>query len=257
MSIEQSFDSINTNEIFSSLDGELLEIQISRGDKLNALTDEMYGSLISQLKFAENSDQIKVVFLRSDNKHFSAGNDLADFLETEFNESSNVVTFLKTIATLTKPIVCAVGGAVVGIGTTMLLHCDLVFASEDSKFSVPFIKLSLTPEGGSSKLIAQRCGVAKANDWLLTGRTFLAKEAFDSGLINDVFEDTETTWNNARKTAQNLAKSSLNVLTQTKSLLKGDQVDSVLDLMTKEAVIFAECLKSDDSKVAFKAFLNR
>lgn len=257
MSVEQSFDSINTNEIFSNLDGDVLEIQISRGDKLNALTNEMYGSLVSQLKLAENNEQIKVIFLRSDNKHFSAGNDLADFLETEFNESSNVVTFLKTIATLTKPIVCAVGGAVVGIGTTMLLHCDLVYASEDSKFSVPFIKLSLTPEGGSSKLIAQRCGAAKANDWLLTGRTFLAKEALQSGLINDVFEDTETTWTNARKTAQNLAKSSLNVLTQTKSLLKGDQVDNVLDLMKKEAAIFADCLKSDDAKAAFKTFLNR
>jgi len=257
MSTNQLLESINTKEIFSEIDNQVLEIQIARGDKMNALTDEMYGSLVAQLKYAEDNANIKVIFLRSDNKHFSAGNDLADFLKTEFNESSNVVQFLNTIASLSKPLVCAVGGAAVGIGTTMLLHCDLTYASEDSKFSVPFIKLGLTPEGGSSKLLAQRCGTAKANDWLLTGRTFFAKEALDCGLINNVFEDTETTWNNARKTAQDLAKNSFRVLVETKSLLKADQIENVIDLMKKEAAIFAECLKSEESKAAFKAFLGR
>jgi len=257
MSTDQSLASLNTQEIFSTIDGAVIEIQIARADKMNALTDAMYGSLIAQLKFAENNPDIKVIFLRSDNKHFSAGNDLADFLETEFNEFSNVVQYLQTIASLTKPLVCAVGGAVVGIGTTMLLHCDLVYASDDSKFSVPFIKLGLTPEGGSSKLLAERCGTLKANDWLLTGRTFLAQEALDSGLINDVYEDTEATWNNARKVAKNLAKSSLHVLVQTKALLKADQVEKVAALMKKEAAIFADCLKSEESQAAFNAFLNR
>jgi len=250
-------EQLNTKEIFSNIDGHVLEIQISRGEKMNALTDAMYGALVAQLKLAENNKEIKVIFLRSDNKHFSAGNDLADFLRTEVNGSSNVVQFLVTIASLTKPIVCAVSGVAIGIGTTMLLHCDLVYASEDSQFSVPFIKLSLTPEGGSSKLLAQRCGTAKANDWLLTGRTFLAKEALDCGLVNDVFEDLESTWDNARKTAHNLARSSLDVLVKTKKLLKGDQVDDVVNLMKKEAAVFAECLKSEESKAAFKAFLNR
>ncbi len=248
---------VNTPEIFAEVKGHLYEIQIARGDKMNALTDAMYGSLVEQLNYAEQNEEIKVIFLRSDNKHFSAGNDLADFLETEFNQQSNVVQFLITIASLTKPIVCAVGGAAVGIGTTLLLHCDLIYASEDTKFSVPFIKLGLTPEGGSSKLLAQRCGTAKANEWLLTGRTFLAKEALDAGLINGVFSDTEITWTEARNVAQSLAKNSSRVLKATKSLLKSDQLENVIETMKKEAVVFAEGLATEESKAAFNAFLNR
>ena len=247
----------NTQEIFAASDGQVYEVQIARGDKLNALTDAMYASLVEQLKYAESNDEIKVIFLRSDNKHFCAGNDLADFLETEFNQQSNVVQFLITIASLTKPIVCAVGGAAIGIGTTMLLHCDLVYACDDSKFSVPFIKLGLTPEGASSKLLAQRCGTAKANDWLLTGRTFLAQEALDSGLVNGTFADTESTWHEARKIAQNLARNSSRVLIETKSLLKADQVENIIVLMKKEAVVFAESLETKESKAAFRAFLNK
>lgn len=248
---------MNTSEIFAKQEGEVYEIQIARADKLNALTDAMYGSLVEQLKYAENNDETKVIFLRSDNKHFCAGNDLADFLETEFNQESNVMQFLITMASLTKPIICAVGGAAVGIGTTMLLHCDLVYACEDTKFSVPFIKLGLTPEGGSSKLLAQRCGVAKANDWLFTGRTFLAQEALDAGLVNGTFVDTEATWAAAGKVAQSLARNSSRVLTETKALLKSDQVECVVELMKKEAVVFAESLETEESKAAFKAFLNK
>ncbi len=248
---------MNTNEIFAKPIESVYEIQIARGDKLNALTDAMYGSLVEQLKYAESHDETKVIFLRSDNKHFCAGNDLADFLETEFNQDSNVVQFLVTIARLTKPIVCAVGGATVGIGTTMLLHCDLIYACDDTKFSMPFIKLGLTPEGGASKLLAQRCGVAKANDWLFTGRTFLAQEALDSGLVNGTFADTETTWAEARKVAQSLARNSSRVLNETKALLRADQIESVIELMEKEAVVFSEGLETEETKAAFKVFLDR
>ena len=248
---------MNTNEVFGSLDGAIYEIQISRGDKMNALTDAMYGSLIEQLSFAEKNEDVKVIFLRSDTKHFSAGNDLADFLETKFDSDSNVVQFLKSLARLQKPLVCAVGGAAVGIGTTLLLHCDLVYASADTKFSVPFIKLGLTPEGGSSVLLAKRCGTARANDWLLTGRTFLAEEALNSGLVNAVYADTDTCWQEARSTAKRLAKSSARVLNDTKALLKADHVDGIIETMEKEAVIFAKGLDSDDAKAAFNAFLKR
>jgi len=248
---------MNTNEVFAEQTGHLYEIQIARGDKMNALTNAMYASLIQQFKHAEENDSVNVIFLRSDNKHFSAGNDLADFLQTKFDESSNVVQFLKTIVGLTKPLVCAVGGAAVGIGTTLLLHCDLVYASEDSKFSVPFVKLGLTPEGGSSKLLAERCGVAKANDWLLTGRTFLADEALNSGLVNGTYSDLETTWAEARKIALKLTKSSPQVLKEAKALLKSGQIAMTLETIKKEAVVFAKCLESEESQAAFKAFLSR
>jgi len=243
--------------ILGQIDGAVFEIQINRADKMNALTDLMYGQLIEKLKQAENDPEIKVILLRSSSKHFSAGNDLADFLETKFNFESNVVQFLVTMASLTKPIIAAVSGAAVGIGTTMLLHCDLVFASESTKFSMPFIKLGLTPEGGSSQMLADRCGPAKANDWLLTGRNILSDEALACGLINHVMADTEMTWKEAMSCAQKLSQSSSEVLIATKSLIKAEYVDDVIGLIEKEALVFAQRLKSNEAQSAFAAFLNR
>jgi enoyl-CoA hydratase/carnithine racemase len=247
----------NNELIMANTNGAVLEIQINRPDKLNALTDYMYGSLIEKLKQAENDAAIKVIILRSSGSHFSAGNDLADFLEIEFNFKSNVIQFLVTLASLTKPIIAAVNGAAVGIGSTMLLHCDLVYAAADTKFSVPFIKLGLTPEGGSSQLLAERCGRLKANEWLLTGRNILADEALTSGLINQINEDAQSNWDAAMCCAQKLAKNSVDVLLETKKLLKADQTPTVIELIQKEAEVFARRLQSDEAKIAFGAFLKR
>ncbi len=248
---------MDTKEIFANQIDSVYEIHISRGDKMNALTDAMYGSLVKHLDYAEASTDIKVTIIRSDNKHFSAGNDLADFLESEFNSESNVIQFLRAMATAKKPVIAAVGGAAVGIGTTMLLHCDWVIACEDTKFSVPFIKLGLTPEGGSSRLLAERCGTARAHDWLLTGRTFLAEEALSSGLVNKTSATIESTWEDARVMAKGLCKSSIRALMDTKALLKADEVDSVLALMEKEAKVFAASLKTTECQNAFNAFLKK
>jgi len=247
----------NNELIMANTNGAVLEIQINRPDKLNALTDFMYGSLIDKLKQAENDAAIKVILLRSSGSHFSAGNDLADFLEIEFNFESNVIQFLVTLAKLTKPIIAAVNGAAVGIGSTLLLHCDLVYAAADTKFSVPFIKLGLTPEGGSSKLLAERCGTLKANDWLLTGRNVLADEALTCGLINQVNKDAQSNWDAAMICSQKLAKNSAEVLLETKRLLKAEQIPKVIELIRKEADVFAKRLQSDEAKTAFSAFLNR
>lgn len=246
---------MSSNQVLTSIENHIFEIQINRPEKLNALTDEMYGSLVSSLREAEQNDQVKVILLRSSSAHFSSGNDLKDFLETDFNLQSNVIQFLRALASLTKPIIAAVNGAAVGIGTTMLLHCDLVFAAKDLKSSVPFIKLSLTPEGASSQLLAKRCGELKANEWLMTGRTVLADEALASGLVNAVFEDADTLWSEARKTAEKMTKSSMGVLLETKKLLKGDQVDDVLKLIEKEGQVFGQQLNTAEAKAAFKAFL--
>lgn len=247
----------NSELILANAYSGVLEIQINRPDKLNALTDYMYGSLIEKLEQAENDPAIRVILLRSSGPHFSAGNDLADFLEVEFNDKSNVIQFLITLARLTKPIISAVNGAAVGIGTTLLLHCDLTYAAADTKFSVPFIKLGLTPEGGSSQLLAERCGSLKANEWLLTGRNILADEALSSGLINQINEDTQSNWDAAMCCAQKLAKNSLDVLLETKALLKADHVPTVVKLIHKEAEVFAKRLQSDEAKTAFCTFLKQ
>lgn len=243
--------------IMANTNGAVLEIQINRPDKLNALTDFMYGSLITKLQQAENDAAIKVILLRSSGPHFSAGNDLADFLEIEFNVESNVIQFLVTLAKLTKPIIAAVNGVAVGIGSTLLLHCDLVYAASDTKFSVPFIKLGLTPEGGSSKLLAERCGVLKANDWLLTGRNILVDEALACGFINQVNDDAQSNWDAAMFYAQKLAKNSTDILLETKKLFKADQRSTVIELIEKEAEVFEKRLQSEEVKIAFDAFLSR
>ncbi|GAA6171255.1 enoyl-CoA hydratase [Colwellia sp. KU-HH00111] len=247
----------NNELILANANSGVLEIQINRPDKLNALTDYMYGSLIEKLEQAENDTAIKVILLRSSGPHFSAGNDLADFLEIEFNDKSNVIQFLVTLARLTKPIIAAVNGAAVGIGSTLLLHCDLVYAAANTTFSVPFIKLGLTPEGGSSQLLAERCGSLKANEWLLTGRNILADEALTCGLINQVNKDAESNWDAAMICAQQLAKNSIDVLIETKKLLKADQAPTIIELIQKEAEVFAKRLQSDEAKAAFSAFLKR
>lgn len=248
----------STNElIITNTMGGVFEIQINRPDKLNALTDSMYGSLIEKLKQAESDTEIKVILLRSSGPHFSAGNDLADFIEIDFNFESNVMQFLVTLAQLTKPIIAAVNGAAVGIGTTLLLHCDLVYAAEDTKFSLPFIKLGLTPEGGSSKLLAERCGALKANDWLYTGRNILANEALTSGLINQVNKDRQSNWDAAMIFSQKLAKKSNEVLFETKKILKSEQIPNVIESIRKEAEVFSKRLHSNEAKTAFSTFLNQ
>ena len=248
---------MSSEPILVNRKSSVLEIQINRADKMNALTDAMYGAMNAALDDANSNDEIKVVLLRSSGSHFSAGNDLADFLATEFNLESNVVQFLIKLATLKKPIIAAVNGAAVGIGLTMLLHCDVVYVSEDVKLSVPFVKLGLTPEGGSSRLLAARCSDLKANEWLLTGRNILVEEAVSTGLVNQSFASAEALWEAAEELSQKMARNSLDILVKTKMLLKGEQIDSVVELIKKEANIFAEQLQTEEAKAAFAAFLKR
>ncbi len=238
-------------------DNFVYEIQISRADKMNALTNDMYASLVAALQRAENNDGIKVIFLRSNNENFCAGNDLADFLNVEFTKDSPVVQFLHLLANLKKPLICAIGGATIGIGTTLLLHCDLVFASKTTQFSMPFIKLGLTPEGGSSQLLSQQCGRLKANDWLLTGRTFFVDEALQAGLVNDVFDDLESTWQHAKKTALDLSKSSLKLLIETKKLLNVESAKTINQVIDNEVDVFIEALQTPECKAILNNFLTR
>ncbi|MGV6852829.1 MAG: enoyl-CoA hydratase-related protein [bacterium] len=246
---------MNDQRIKSWIENEVCIIELNRPDKLNALTDAMYGTLYELVKKADQKEEIKVLLIQSSSTHFCAGNDLKDFLGAKFNIDSHVVKFLMAIAAFSKPIVAAVGGAAVGIGTTMLLHCDIVYCSEDTKFSLPFIKLGLTPEGGSSVLLAQRCGQAKANEWLLSGRNILADEATQSGLVNHSFENVELAKKEAMKSARALAKNSLASLVETKNLLKGDQVAHVQEVMKKEAMVFADQLTTPEAQAAFAQFL--
>lgn len=240
--------------VLTRLQGEVLEIQINRADKLNALNDEIYAELAAQLQSAQENSEIKVVLLSGSGKHFCSGNDLTDFLEVKFGSESNVVLFLNALVSLSKPLVVAVSGAVIGIGTTLLLHSDMVFAARDSQFCLPFLKLGLTPEGGSSQLLAERCGNAKANEWLLSGRKILADEALASGLVNQLCDDRDICWQAADNFAQKLTASSLELLMTTKQMLNKRSTEERLELIDKEVQIFAQRLETDEAQAALQEF---
>ncbi len=248
---------VNHEEIIGTRTGGVYEICINRPKKRNALTHAMYGALLEHLLAADRDDEVRVLVLRSTHEHFTAGNDLKDFLETEFTEEANAMKFLLAIATARKPIVCAVGGAAVGIGTTLLLHCDLVYAADTSRFAVPFVQLGLTPEGGSSKLLAMRCGQGRAVDWLLTGRTFDAKEALEAGFVSRIFASVEETWEAANQAATALATKSTDLLIQTKQMIRPMPIEETVALLREEARILAARLKTDEAREAISGFFAR
>ena len=166
------------------------EIEIHRPDKKNALTGAMYDAMSDAILRAEGDAGVRVVFLHGQPGCFTSGNDLADFLAAGERTGEGVgppaSRFLSVIRTARKPLVAAVGGVAVGIGTTMLLHCDLVYAAPNARFQMPFVPLGLAPEGGSSLLLPLLAGHQRASEWLLLGRPFSAEAARAAGLVNEV-----------------------------------------------------------------------
>ncbi|MEO7964709.1 MAG: enoyl-CoA hydratase-related protein, partial [Gemmatimonadaceae bacterium] len=155
-----------TSHILTSFDDGVLSIELSRREKKNALTSAMYSAMSDALELAESDPDVRAVFLHGQADLFTAGNDLADFLDSRTREEAQAHRFLMTISTFPKPIVAAVGGVAVGIGTTMLLHCDFVLASSEARFQLPFVNLGLCPEAGASMLLPQMAGARLAAELL-------------------------------------------------------------------------------------------
>jgi enoyl-CoA hydratase/carnithine racemase len=200
---------------------------------------------------------VNVVLISGHKSCFTAGNDLQDFMENPpEDESAAVFKFLLTVADFPKPIVAAVNGPAVGIGTTLLLHCDLIYSGESAKFQMPFVNLGLVPEFASSYLLPLRVGQAKASEWLLSGKTFGAEEAKVSGLINEVYKD-EQFFSAALHQAQALAKQPKDSLLITKRLMKQTYMAKTLQALDEEGELFRRRLASDDFKQAVEAFFNR
>jgi enoyl-CoA hydratase/carnithine racemase len=165
--------------------GAALRVAMSRPEKKNALTLAMYEAMVEGFRRAVNDDAIRCVILTGAPGVFTAGNDLVDFMKAPpTGQDSPVMRFIKAVYECDKPVIAAVDGAAVGLGTTILLHCDLVIATERAKFTMPFTKLGLVPEAGSSLLVPAWFGRARAGEWLLLGRTFDGKEALAAGLVS-------------------------------------------------------------------------
>lgn len=245
------------SHILQNQEGAVLTLTLHRVDKKNSLTAEMYADLAQALSQAGQDDTVKVVLLQGHETVFSAGNDIADFLQQPpANEESAVFRFLRGIATFPKPLMAAVCGPAVGVGTTMLFHCDLVYAGDNAAFSMPFVNLGLCPEAASSLLAVQLLGYHRAAEALLMGEPFLVDEALEMGLISRVLPPTEANAY-AQAQAQKMASKPLTSLIETKRLMKAKQLPAVLACMQEEGQSFGRMLKEPAAIEAFSAFMEK
>jgi enoyl-CoA hydratase/carnithine racemase len=235
----------------------VLTITINRVAKKNSFTKAMYASLADTLEQAKDDSTVRTVLIQGDVAIFSAGNDIGDFLSNPpSTQDAPVFRFLRAIATFPKPLVAAVCGPAVGIGTTLLFHCDLVYAGDNAAFSMPFVNLGLCPEAGSSLLVPQMMGYHRAAEALLMGDPFMAEAALEVGLVNRILPPTQTN-EIAQAQARKLATKPLASLLETKRLMKKGQMAQVLAAIEEEAASFGRMLQEPAAKEAFTAFMEK
>jgi len=232
-------------------------ITLNRVEKKNSFTTAMYSACADALEAARDDAAVRVVVLQGHVAVFSAGNDIADFLNTPTpGLGAPVLRFLRTLATFPKPLVAAVCGPAVGIGTTMLFHCDLVYAGDNAAFAMPFVNLGVCAEGASSMLVAQMMGYHRAAEALLLGEPFMAEAALEVGLVNRIVPPTEAN-GLAQAQARKLAGKPLSALVETKRLMKKGQMQQVLAVIDEEAASFGRMMGEPAAREAFGAFLEK
>ena len=235
----------------------LLSITLARPERRNAITVAMYAALADALEHAAGDGSVRAIILRGEGQDFAAGNDLADFLEVRpGGEEIAVWRFLRALVGCEIPLIAAVHGNCIGIGTTMLLHCDLVVAEEGTRFSMPFIDLGLVPEAASSLLLPRIAGRCMAARYLLLGEAFGVDEALAIGLVSHRAAAGELQTMADTITEQLLAKPP-DALRATQRLLRHGSSDEILERMKVEGALFAERLNSPEVKQAINAFFER
>ena len=242
-------------EILATQLGQTLVLSFNRSEKVNALTRYMYSGLAKALNDAAGDFGIRAVVLTGEGENFTAGNDIADFIDNPpTSDSSEVAQFLGALLNFPKPLLAAVKGNAIGVGTTMLLHCDVVIAGPTAKFSMPFASLGLVPEAGSSFLFPQLVGYQRAARIFMTGESFNADAAVEMGLVTAVAADPLA---QAMTIAQQIAEQPPQAIINTKALLKARNHDSVAAVMKAEFEIFAMALQSDEAVEALMKFMSR
>ncbi len=243
--------------IVRSLENGVQTLRFDRPDKKNAITGEMYTALADALEQGNSDDAVRCHLLCGHSGAFTAGNDIPDFLNHAQSGGlgeAPVVRFLKALTLNEKPIVAAVDGLAIGVGTTLLMHCDMVFATPGSLFKSPFVDLGLVPEAGSSLLGPALMGHVRAFELLCLGEAFNCEQAEKAGLINRIVEgDVEEA---ARACASSIASKPPEAMRLSRQLLKGDKA-VLLSRVEKEIALFAERLKSPEAIAAFQAFMAR
>lgn len=272
-----------SQDILIDITQGVMTLTLNRLEKKNAFTRAMYRTCATALAQAAQSDAVRVVVVQGHATVFSAGNDIEEFLASSQTavasasppesasssapaagdavtdataDAADVLQFLKALATFPKPLVAAVCGPAVGIGTTLLFHCDLVYAGDNAAFSMPFVNLGLCPEAASSLLVPQMLGYHRACEALMLGEPFMAEAALEVGLVNRVVPPTEA-HGAAQAQARKLAAKPLQSLLQTKRLMKHHSAAQVLAALDEEAHTFARMLREPAAQEAFGAFLDK
>jgi enoyl-CoA hydratase/carnithine racemase len=247
----------STNQIQSKYCDGILTLRINRPEKKNALNLTMYKALAVGLREADLDDTVRVILICGGDDCFTSGNDLADFLSTPpTGPESPVMQFLIAISEARKPIVAAVGGLAVGIGVTMLLHCDLVYAGSGATFQMPFVNLGLCPEAGSTLLLPRIMGHQRAAELLLLGEAFGADKACSLGIVTEICPDGDVLAT-ARNRALQLASRPAAAVRLAKSLLKRDYAAPLRETIAEEGKQFMARLKSPEAAEALQAFMQR
>lgn len=232
-------------------------IRFDRPEKKNALTTAMYADVVAALRAALADDAVRVVRFIGTPGLFTAGNDLGDFMSRPPSDAeAPVFQLLAMLPDYAKPIVAAVDGPAIGLGTTMLLHCDLVVATARARLQMPFIKLGLVPEAASSLLLPSLAGLQRASEWLLLGDAFTGADAHSAGLVNRLVapEDLEA---ESLALCRALAARPPEALRQSKALLRAPLTAAIRDTMQREGALFLERLRSPEAMAAFTAFFSR
>ncbi|NIA15742.1 MAG: enoyl-CoA hydratase [Nitrospiraceae bacterium] len=248
----------NTQQhVLTRTEDGIYRIQLNRPEKKNALTHAMYSTLVAALEEAGADESVRVVLLTGTPGCFSAGNDVMDFMGAPvFDDTSPVIRFLHGIPESRKPIVAAVSGIAIGIGATMLLHCDLVYAASDTRFQMPFVNLGICPEAASSYLLPRIMGYPRAAELLLLGQPFDAETARSVGIVNAVCapDEVETL---ALEKARLLAAQPPAAVRAARALLNRATQAIIRETIEVECEMLAECIRSPEAAEAFQAFAQR
>ena len=244
-------------DIVTAQSGSILCVQLNRPTKRNAMTSAMYAALADILNKAAKDGNTRVVLWHGAGDSFCAGNDIDDFLKNPPGPGeSPQARLMEALVNFDKPLVAAVQGAAIGGGTTMLLHCDFIYAGESTKFQMPFITRAVVPEFGSSHIVPARIGHVHAAELILLGAPFDARRAAELGLVNQVVSDNDV-MARARETAEKLAAKPAAALQASKRLLKQSFREQIKAAMKAENEAFSVQVRSGDAKEAFNAFLEK
>lgn len=246
------------SHIQPELKDDVLRITIDRPEKKNALTGEMYLALADAVSQGDNNPDVRVMLLHGNGDSFTAGNDLQDFVANQWkgHETPPAVRFITTMAHAAKPLVAAVHGSAVGVGVTILLHCDLVYAADNAKLMMPFVNLGIVPEAASTVILPALIGHQRASELLMLGTAISAQRAYELGLVNAVVP-LDQLMPTAMQAAQTLAEKPAAALRATKALMKKAGATEVERALGEEVEVIAGRLESPETREALMAFLQK